>query len=163
MCLSRETENPSMTCLLSSFAGFHWKGKIPMGFARLHPPGATGAASGEELRGSAKGAAASAVHQGPPCHRGCVSIGTGQAAELRRACSTGDKALRFYLEASFEFFSFCPILLWKMRLGRAGFLVFPACAGAHACALFLSSKPQWLWPLPLVLLYWSQIEEGWLT
>lgn len=66
MCLSRETENPSMTCLLSSFAGFHWKGKIPMGFARLHPPGATGAASGEELRGFAKSAAASAVHQGPP-------------------------------------------------------------------------------------------------
>lgn len=34
-----------MSCLLSPFAGFHWKGKIPAGFAGLHPPGATGAAA----------------------------------------------------------------------------------------------------------------------
>lgn len=35
-----------------------------MGFAGLHPPDATGAASADKPWGSAKGAAASAVHQG---------------------------------------------------------------------------------------------------
>ena len=56
-----------MTCLLSSFVGFHWKGKIPMGFAGLHPPGATGAAPEDKPWGSAKEAAASAVYQGLSC------------------------------------------------------------------------------------------------
>lgn len=140
MCLSRETENPSMTCLLSSFAGFHWKGKIPMGFARLHPPGATGAASGEELRGSAKGAAASAVHRGPPCHGGCVSIGTGQAAELRRAWCTGDKALHFHLEASFEFFPFVPSCFEKRGWAEQGFWCsLPVQERTHACSFSLAN------------------------
>lgn len=52
-----------MTCLLSSFIGFHWKGKILMGFAGLHPPGATGAAFEDKPQGSAKETAASVVHQ----------------------------------------------------------------------------------------------------
>lgn len=74
MCLSRETENPSMTCLLSSFVAFHWKGKIPVGFAGLHPPGAE-----DKPWGSAQDAAAPAVE----------SAGTGWAAEHGRTGCTG--------------------------------------------------------------------------
>lgn len=105
MCLSRETENPSMTCLLSSFVGFHWKGKIPMGFAGLHPPDATGAASEDKPRGSAKEAAASAVHQGGLC---CPGEGAGALAQagllstvglgqpVIRICATSKHTARFY-------------------------------------------------------------------
>lgn len=67
MCLSRETENPSTTCLLPSFAAFHWKGKIPMGFAGLHPPDATGAVFEDKPWGSAKETAAYVVHQDFSC------------------------------------------------------------------------------------------------
>jgi len=54
-----------MTCLLSSFVGFHWKGKILAGFAGLHPPDATGAALEDKPWGSVKEAAA--AHQGFSC------------------------------------------------------------------------------------------------
>lgn len=65
MCLSRETENPSVSCLLSSFVGFHWKRKIPMGFVGLHPPDVTGAASEDKPWGSVKEAAACCGAPGP--------------------------------------------------------------------------------------------------
>lgn len=76
-----------------------------MGFAGLHPPDATGAASEDKPRGSAKEAAASAVHQGglrcPGEGAGALAqagllstVGLGQL--VIRICATSKHTARFY-------------------------------------------------------------------